>query len=102
MGRETIKAEIRQGSYNEALVYAATANVTNGRPMGQAEKREAGERLIKLTNWSDYEIARQLAVTQQSVNNWRRLLSNKNLLDNPDTRTVTRNGTTYQMNTTRR
>lgn len=94
LNRLEILADVRQGTRQDALIFAATANVTNGRPMNQAEKREAGERLIKLTDWSDKEIARQLAVHWTTVNKWRLSLEISN-----DTRTVTRNGTTYQMQT---
>jgi len=96
-GMAEVEAEIRQGTKRDAMVHAATANATNGKPMSQKEKQQAGKRLLKLTDWSDHEIARQLAVTRPTVGNWRKSLSSKNLPDSP--RTVTRAGTTYQMDT---
>jgi transposase len=64
--------------------------------MNQAEKREAGERLIKLTDWSDREIARRLAVGKSTINDWRNAPSVRKRTDT--IRTVTRGNTTYQMN----
>lgn len=96
LGVTEIDADVRDGTRQDALVFAAISNVANGRPMNQAEKREAGERLLKLTSWSDVEIARRLAVGKSSVQRWREL----SCPFGQDTqRTVTRNGTTYQMNT---
>jgi len=39
--------------------------------MSQAQKREAGERLLRLTDWSNSEIARRLAVSEGTIRNWR-------------------------------
>ncbi|MBU0494365.1 MAG: helix-turn-helix domain-containing protein [Chloroflexi bacterium] len=99
VGRAEIEAEVQPGTRQEAMIYAATDNATHGRPMSRWEKREAGERLIRLTEWSDREIARRLAVSHQTVCNWRERLSVKNLTDASSSRTVTRRGTTYTMNT---
>jgi transposase len=64
--------------------------------MSQAEKREAGKRLLKLTNYSNREIARRLAVSEATI---RRLTDSSASDDADGPRTVTRNGTTYTMDT---
>ncbi|MBU1747830.1 MAG: hypothetical protein KKA73_09075 [Chloroflexi bacterium] len=74
-GRAQVRADIKAGTYQDALIYAATANVAHGRAMTQAEKREAGYRLIQLTDLSNREIGRRLAVSEGSVRNWRDTLS---------------------------
>lgn len=78
LGLATIEADVREGNRRDAMVYAATANVTNGKPMSRREKQEAGKRLLEMTNWSQHRIAKELAVTQQTVSNW--TSTNKNLL----------------------
>ncbi|MBU1746175.1 MAG: hypothetical protein KKA73_00670, partial [Chloroflexi bacterium] len=110
--RPQIRMEMRQGTRQDALIYAATANVAHGRAMTQAEKREAGYRLIQLTDLSNREIGRRLAVSEGSVRNWRDALSAQSCadsqVDEPDeadesddgedlVRTVTRGDTTYKM-----
>lgn len=98
VGQAEIETEVHEGNKQSAMIYAATANVTNGKPMSQAEKREAGKRLLKMTDWSDREIARRLAVSQPTVGNWHNSLSDKSLSDTPHAVTVNRSGTTYEMN----
>jgi len=100
LGWVEIETEIRSGTREDALIYAATDNAVHGRPMSRAEKREAGERLLQLTSWSDRKIARRLAVHHETVGRWRDRLSCANATDSPATRTVTRGGTTYTMRTT--
>ncbi|MCP4539451.1 MAG: ParB N-terminal domain-containing protein [Chloroflexi bacterium] len=95
LGLPEIEADVRAGDREDAMVFAATANVTNGKPMSREEKREAGMRLLEMTNWSDKEIARRLAVSNVTVMRWRNNLSFTNVKDS--TRTVTRNGITYEM-----
>ncbi len=77
------EAVIHTGGKSEAMVFAATDNITHGRPMTRAQRQEAGERLIRLTPWSDREIARQLAIANVTVSEWRHNLSVRKLTDNP-------------------
>ena len=95
-GLAEIDAEIQKGTRQDAKIHAALANVEHGKPMSQAQKREAGQRLLELTDWSNAEIARRLAVSEGSIRNWR--ASSQIYEDRP--RTVTRNGKTYQMDVT--
>jgi len=96
-GLAEIDAEIQEGTRQDAKIHAALANVEHGKPMSQAQKREAGQRLLELTDWADREIARRLAVSHTTIQRWRESLSGTVV---PDTRTVTRNGATYQMDVT--
>jgi len=95
LGLAEVEAEVREGTRQDALLYAATANVANGKPMSQAEKREAGERLLRMTKWSQHRIARELAVDPASISRWASSIADA--IDRPTT--VTRNGTTYTMDT---
>lgn len=92
-GAADINANVQEGTRQDAMVHAALANVEHGKPMSQAQKREAGRRLLELTEWSDSEIAQRLAVGHQTVGRWR--VSCPSGQDKP--RAVTRNGTTYTM-----
>jgi len=94
LGFAEIEADIQPGTYEDAMVHAAIANVENGRPMNRAQKEEAGKRLLRLTDWSNAKIARELAVDPKTITNW--AASIENSIDR-DTRTVTRGGTTYAM-----
>lgn len=70
LGLADVEANIKDGDRDAAMVYAATANVTNGLPMTAKQKRQAGERLLKLTDWETLDIARKLAVSRSTVQNW--------------------------------
>jgi ParB-like chromosome segregation protein Spo0J len=98
LGLAEIEADVREGGREAAMLHAAIANVANGKQMSAAEKREAGERLLRMTNWSDREIARQLAVHNSTVTKWRQSLSVEISTDTILTKTVTRDGVTYEMN----
>lgn len=54
--------------------------------------------LLKLTQWSERDIARRLAVSNSTVNSWAPPVRNRtDAEDTPRTVTVTRNGTSYEM-----
>ncbi|GEM_PF-1725398 len=95
LGLEEIEANVREGTLQDAMIFAAIDNIGagHGEPMSQAQKREAGVRLLRLTDWSQGKIARELAVTPAAVSKW--AASINKLIDT--SRTVTRNGTTYTM-----
>lgn len=99
LGRTEIEADVRTGSMQVAKVHAASANAINGKPMSRDEKQEAGKRLIKLTSWSDREIARKLALNNGTVSKWRQALSVEKSTDTTEQVTVTRGGSTYTMDT---
>lgn len=91
-----IRAEVRQGTQRDAILFACGANDTHGLRRTQADKRRAIERLLRddeWRQWSDSEIARRCNVSHPTVATVRRELYPENL---QDSRTVERNGTTYQ------
>jgi len=91
-----IRAEVRMGTKRDAVLYACGANATHGLKRTQADKRRAIETLLgdeEWKQWSDSEIARRCNVTHPTVAAVRRDLYPENL---QDSRTVERNGTTYQ------
>jgi len=79
LGFSEIEVEIRPGTKDDALIYAAEANVINGRPMSQAEKKEAGLRLLELLKPKNYsEVARRLRLQRSTVQKWDNELSVNN------------------------
>ncbi len=100
-GKETIAAEIHEGTKRDAILYACGANATNGIRRTNADKRQAVERLLndeEWSLWSDREIGRRCAVDHKTVSQVREDLSGE--LPQIDARMVTRGGTTYQQDTT--
>ena len=95
-GFTEIEANFKDGTYEDALIYAATANVVNGKPMSRTEKKEAGERLLRLTDWSQERIAKELAISRGTISDWKSSLRIRR-----DTVETTRNGVTYQMDTSK-
>jgi len=75
--RETIMAEVRQGSQREAVMFACSANAKHGLRRTQADKRNAIETLLRDPEWSrmsDREIGKACAVDHKTVGRVRREL----------------------------
>jgi ParB-like chromosome segregation protein Spo0J len=75
LGKRTIRAEIRDGSFTDALDFVASVNLFHGLPLTRAERRRAVE--VKLTlhhDWSDRRMAEELAVSRELVAKIRRQL----------------------------
>jgi hypothetical protein len=144
-GKERILAMARDGSFRDALLFAAGANASHGLRRSNADKRRAVEMLLSDTEcagWSAYQVAEHCGVGRSLVADVRQsgladsegcgqpgdladsgncesqsIMPNRldviaencelqsispNRLDTttiPPTRTVTRNGKTYQMKT---
>ena len=101
VGRLTVKAEVRQGTRRDAVLYACGANATHGLRRTNADKRRAVETLLRdeeWSQWSDREIARRCGVGADMVGDARRSIC-RNPTDTPTERTVERNGKTYTQNT---
>ena len=76
--RESIDAEIRQGTQRDAILYGISANATHGLRRTQADKRRAVERLLtdpEWARWSDRKIAEAAKVDHKTVAKIRRELS---------------------------
>lgn len=68
MGKRTIPAEIRTGTFTEALDFVASVNLFHGLPLTRAERRRAVEVKLKLhPDWSDRRMAQELAVSRELV-----------------------------------
>lgn len=99
---ETIAAEVHDGGPRDAILYSAGANIRHGLRRSNDDKRRAVLMLLEdseWSRWSNREIARRTGVSDPTVAKYREELSAKNsqidMFD--DSRTVTRNGTTYEM-----
>jgi hypothetical protein len=76
--RESIKAEVREGSARDAILCGVGANATHGLQRTQADKRHAIERLMsdpEWARWSDRKIAEAAKVDHKTVAKVRRELS---------------------------
>lgn len=103
-GLNLIAAEVQTGDQVDAIEDSCAANTTNGLHRAPGDKRRAVERMFEVerlrgVSKSDYKIAAHCGVSQPYVHKLRGL-SNHLLLDRPQ-REVTRNGTTYVMDTER-
>lgn len=100
-GLTKIYEDITPGTRRDAVLYSLKANATHGLKRTHADKRKAVETLLKdaeWSAWSDRKIAEVCGVGNQLVGEVRRVIC-VNHTDTPATRTVERNGTTYQQNT---
>ena len=106
-GHRKIRAEVREGTKRDAILYAAGAN-KHGQTLSSAEKRWVVERLLtddEWRQWSDREIARHTGTSHVFVGDVRKALeleaprSGNGLQIASTTRTVKRGDTTYQMDT---
>jgi hypothetical protein len=96
-GIETLDADIRPGTRRDAILYSLGVNATHGLRRTNADKRRSVMTMLadpEWARWSDREIARQCAVSHEFVRQIREPSVNVDRYP----RTVTRNGTTYEMN----
>lgn len=95
-----IKADVRQGTRRDAVLFSVGANATHGLRRSNTDKRRAVEVLLRdeeWQQWSDREIARRCAVHHTFVGRVRKETS---LVLNTSERTyTTKHGTTATMNT---
>jgi ParB-like chromosome segregation protein Spo0J len=75
LGKRTIRGEIVEGSFTDALDFVASVNLFHGLPLTRAERRRAVEVKLKLHHdWSDRRMAEELAVSRELVAKIRRQL----------------------------
>lgn len=94
-----VPADVRQGSQRDAILFSVGANASHGLRRTNDDKRRAVMVLLndpEWSKWSNREIARQCGVSEYMVRDQRGPICDKNA--DSETRTVTRNGTTYQQN----
>lgn len=74
LGETSIRAEIRKGTFEEALNFAEEANLKHGKMLSAADKKNLLIRRLarghEWTNTSNREIARQLGVDHKTISNW--------------------------------
>lgn len=102
LGLAEIDADVREGTRTDAILYAAIANVKSGKQMNMAQKREGAERYFEHASLSNPALARKFAVAESTIRNWRKSLEpplSSQICEDKKVRTVTRNGTTYEMDT---
>jgi alkylated DNA repair protein (DNA oxidative demethylase) len=104
-GAREIRAEVREGTKRDAILYAAEAN-KHGQSLSSAEKRRVVQRLLQDPEWrlwSDRQIARHTGTSHVFVGDVRKgldleaSLSGNDFQIAPATRTVQRGTTTYDM-----
>jgi len=100
-----IEAEIIQGTLDDAKWHSFGANQQHGLRRTNEDKQRAVQAALlhpKSSGLSDSAIAKHIGVDSQTVSNWRHKLESSSevrKIDPAPVRTVTRNGTTYQQNT---
>jgi len=96
-----IEVDIRQGTLAEAQWYSYSVNQSHGMRRSNEDKRRAVEAALShpfAGRYSDNEIANHCGVHRNTILTYRNHLA-QNVHDTPTQRIVTRNGTTYTMNT---
>jgi hypothetical protein len=85
LGKRTIPAEIRPGSFNDALDYVSSVNLFHGLPLSRTERRRAVEVKLKLHHdWSDRRTAEELGVSRELVAKIRKqLIDGHQIPNNP-------------------
>lgn len=85
MGKKTIKAEILEGTFEEALDFVSSVNLFHGLPLTRAERRRAVDIKLRLHHdWSDRRMAEELGVSRELVAKTRRnLIEGGQIPNNP-------------------
>jgi N6-adenosine-specific RNA methylase IME4 len=99
-----VECDVRQGTRRDAVLFSVGANAAHGKRRTNADKRRAVMTLLgdgEWSGWSNAEIARRVAVSDQLVNNLRASLPTVGG-EAPVERTfTTKHGTVSTMNTER-
>ena len=83
IGKRTIPAEIRVGTFTDALDFVSGVNLFHGLPLTRSERRRAVEIKLKLHHdWSDRRTAEELGVSRELVAKLRRQLIEGNQIPN--------------------
>lgn len=98
-GKTEIEAEIKNGTREEAQIYAFHANSFHGIPLTQEEKRECARRMLTnpiSSSWTDSRIARWVGTSPMTVGRIRKSIEQ----DNPIEKSYERkDGTVVKVNT---
>ena len=83
LGKRTIPAEIRVGTFTDALDFVSSVNLFHGLPLTRTERRRAVEVKLKLHHdWSDRRMSEELGVSRELVAKIRRQLIEGNQIPN--------------------
>jgi ParB-like chromosome segregation protein Spo0J len=66
LGRKTIEAELREGTRDDASIFAITANQKHGLPLTRDE-RDEGIRRLMVRGWGWRRISKEMALPEQTV-----------------------------------
>ncbi len=73
--RRTISAEVRFGTFADALDYAATANLAHGLPLSRTERRRVVETRLRIhPDWSDRRLADEMGIGRELISRVRKQL----------------------------
>ena len=103
-GFDAIDSELRQGTLEDAQWYSFSANKTNGLRRTNEDKQRAVKSALlhpRAADLSNCAIARHVGVDEATVRSWRAKLAASSEIPKMDTRTVSRQGSTYQQRTAR-
>jgi hypothetical protein len=75
LGKKKIKAEVKEGTFTDALDFVSSVNLFHGLPLTRSERRRAVDVKLRLHHdWSDRRMAEELAVSRELVAKTRRNL----------------------------
>lgn len=95
LGKRSIQAEVRHGTFEEALDYVAGANLFHGLPLSRTERRRAIEVKLRIHHErSDRHLAEEMGVGRELVAKLRRTLIEGGQIPNSSTR-LGADGKTY-------
>lgn len=97
-----IAADVIQGTIEDAQWFSFGANKAHGLMRSNEDKQRAVQAALrhpKCAGLSNRQIAKHVGVSEGAVRGWRDKLSAKDTQIDTPTRTATRNGTTYEINT---
>lgn len=106
IGQAFVDVQVKEGSLRDAQLYSFSANANHGKRRTNADKRKAVLAMLadaEWCQWSDREIAKACSVHNSMVSRVRSEahLSQSDRYEEPTVRKVTRNGTTYEQDTTK-
>ncbi len=90
-----ITVEVRHGTFQDALDFVASANLSHGLPLTRSERRRAVEVKLRIHyDWSDRRMSEELGVSRELVAKIRRVLIESHQIPS-DTGRVGSDGKTY-------
>ena len=95
LGRRAIPAEIRAGTFADALDFVAGVNLFHGLPLTRAERRRAVEVKLRLHHdWSDRRLSEELGASRELIAKTRKMLIDGGQVPSSSTR-IGADGKTY-------